>query len=158
MSEARDPDEGVAQDPGEGAARAATGSRGAESRPQVERDYHTAELPDLPQREYLIPAVRWIEAPREVVDLGADLDIELVAYKRRIGRYLLWRAGPAKGADARYAAIAADDLDRRFEFRLRPDGTGDGLGPDGARHTRFRAWKEALRDDPKTVRSAGSQA
>ena len=27
--------------------------------------------------------------------LGADFGVDLVAYKRRIGRYLLWRAGPA---------------------------------------------------------------
>ena len=71
----------------------------------------------------------------------------LVAYKRRIGRFLLWRAGPAAGADARYIAIAADDLDRRYTFRLFPDGTGAGIGPDGVRHTRFRTWKESLRDD-----------
>jgi hypothetical protein len=34
----------------------------------------------------------------------------------------------------------------RFTFRLFPDGTGDGLGPSGERHTRFRSWKEDLRD------------
>ena len=44
-------------------------------------------------------------------------------------------------------ALAADDLDRRFTFRLFPDGSGDGAGPDGTRHARFRTWKEALRDD-----------
>jgi len=31
-------------------------------------------------------------------------------------------------------------------LRLFPDGSGDGIGPSGARHTRFRAWKEDLRD------------
>jgi hypothetical protein len=95
----------------------------------------------------LIPASRWIEAPDELRTLGADLGIELVAYKRRIGRYLLWRAGPARRADARYLAIAADDLDRRFSYRLFADGSGEGLAPDGEQHTRFRTWKEALRDD-----------
>jgi hypothetical protein len=40
----------------------------------------------------------------------------------------------------------ADDLAVTWTFRLFPDGTGDGLGPSGARHTRFRAWKEDLRD------------
>ena len=49
-------------------------------------------------------------------------------------------------ADARYMAIAADDLDERWTFRLSPDGTGEGVGPDGRVHTRFRTWKEALRD------------
>ncbi len=43
-------------------------------------------------------------------------------------------------------AIDIDDLNRRYTFRLYPDGTGEGEGPDGVVHTRFRAWKEALRD------------
>jgi hypothetical protein len=34
----------------------------------------------------------------------------------------------------------------RFTFRLFPDGNGDGVGPSGQRHTRFRSWKEDLRD------------
>jgi hypothetical protein len=118
----------------------------AEARPPTERDWHTDELPDTPQRDFLIPATRWCEAPDALVQLGDDIGVALVAYKRRIGRYLLWRAGPAKGADARYMAIAADDLDERWTFRLHPDGRGEGDGPDGARHERFRTWKEALRD------------
>lgn len=118
----------------------------AEARTPTERDWHTDELPETPQRDFLIPASRWIEAPEALCDLGTDLGIELVAYKRRIGRYLLWRAGPASRADARYMAIAADDLAERWTYRLRPDGSGAGRGPDGAEHTRFRTWKEALRD------------
>jgi len=31
-------------------------------------------------------------------------------------------------------------------FRLFPDGTGDGVGPSGRAHSRFRTWKEDLRD------------
>jgi hypothetical protein len=119
----------------------------AEARTPTDRDWHTAELPELPQRDFLIPATRWVEAPAALHTLGADFGVGLVAYKRRIGRYLLWRAGPARRADARYAAIAADDLDRRFTFRLFPDGSGEGLGPDGIDHNRFRTWKAALRDD-----------
>src|SRR4051812_22761118 len=118
----------------------------AEDRTPVERDYHTAELPPTPQREYLIPATRWVEAPDEVRSLGADLGIDLVAYLRRINRYLLWRAGPATQADARYIAISADDFSDRWTFRLFPTGDGEGLAPDGKTHTRFRTWKEALRD------------
>ncbi len=72
----------------------------------------------------------------------------MTTYKRRIGRWLLWRAGPASRADARYLAVDADDLRRQHTFRLYPDGTGDGLGPSGHRHTRFRTWKEDLRDAP----------
>lgn len=118
----------------------------AEARPPIDHDVHTAELPDLPQRESLIPVERWIEAPESARTLGADLGITLVAYKRRIGRFLLWRAGPAAGADARYLAVDADDLSISYAFRLYPDGGGEGVGPDGVMHTRFRAWKEALRD------------
>jgi hypothetical protein len=117
-----------------------------EDRPPVTADYHTDELPPLPQRDYLIPADRWVEAPADLRALGADIGVPLVAYKRRIGRYLLWRAGPAARADARYMAVAADDHDERYTFRLWPDGRGDGVGADGRRHERFRTWKESLRD------------
>jgi hypothetical protein len=119
----------------------------AEARTPTDRDWHTQELPPTPQRDFLIPAERWVEAPAELRSLGDDFGVDLVAYKRRIGRYLLWRAGPAVRADARYMAIASDDLDRRFTFRLYPDGGGEGTAPDGRTHSRFRTWKEALRDD-----------
>jgi hypothetical protein len=115
-----------------------------EDRPPVTVNYHTEDLPPLPQRDYLIPAERWVEAPRELRELGADFGVALVAYKRRLGRYLLWRAGPASRADARYMALAADDLAERYTFRLRPDGTGEGVSADGRTHERFRTWKEAL--------------
>jgi hypothetical protein len=117
-----------------------------EDRPPVATDYHTEDLPPLPQRDYLIPAERWVQAPAELRDLGADFGVSLVAYKRRIGRYLLWRAGPASRADARYMALATDDLDERYTFRLWSDGRGEGIGPDGRTHERFRTWKEALLD------------
>jgi hypothetical protein len=118
----------------------------AEARPPTDRDWHTAELPATPQRDYLIPATRWVEAPTELRELGADLGIALVAYKRRIGHFLLWRAGPASGADARYMVINDEDLDERYTFRLFPDGSGEGVGPDKRTYTRFRTWKEAMRD------------
>jgi hypothetical protein len=118
----------------------------AEERPPTDREWHTYELPATPQREFLIPAHRWVEAPAALRDLGADLGVDLVAYKRRIGRYLLWRAGPARGADARYMAVAVDDPEERWTFRLYPDGSGDGDAPGPSHHTRFRTWKEALRD------------
>ncbi len=118
----------------------------AEARTPTTRDWHTEELPPTPQRDFLIPVERWVEAPDAVRSLGHDLGIGLVAYKRRIGDWLLWRAGPARGGDARYAAVDSRDLARVFTFRLYPDGTGEGAGPDGASHPRFRAWKESLRD------------
>jgi hypothetical protein len=80
------------------------------------------------------------------VHLGDDIGGEEAQYKRRIGRWLLWRSGPATGADARYLAVDAGDLSRAFSFRLFPDGRGDGNGPDGVTYERFRTWKEALRD------------
>lgn len=91
-------------------------------------------------------AAAWIEAPDALRHLGDDIGGPEAEYKRRIGRWLLWRAGPATGADARYLAVAADDLTVMHTFRLFPDGSGDGLGPGGARHGRFRTWKEDLRD------------
>lgn len=126
----------------------------AEERPPIEYDVHTADLPPLPQRDALIPVERWIEAPEVARSLGADLGIALVAYKRRIGGYLLWRAGPAVGADARYLALRADDLSDHYTFRLYPDGSGEGFGPDGVRHDRFRSWKESLRDHSSPTTTA----
>ena len=117
----------------------------AEDRPPTDHDWSTAELPATPQRDFLIPAERWTSAPPELLALGADLGIALVAYKRRIGRYLLWRAGPAAKANARYMALAADDPAERWTFRLFADGSGEGTAPGGS-HTRFRTWKEDLRD------------
>jgi hypothetical protein len=118
----------------------------AEDRPIDETPVHTEELPPTPQRDRTIPATAWVEAPAELVALGADLGHELVSYKRRIGPWLLWRAGPAAKGDARYMALASTDPDIRFTYRLHPGGDGEGLGPDGTVHHRFRTWKEALRD------------
>jgi hypothetical protein len=116
----------------------------ADERPVDPTAVHTAALPATPIRDRNIPAFAWIEAPSELLHLGDDLGVGDAMYKRRIGRFLLWRAGPANHADARYLAIAADDLTVQFTFRLFPDGSGDGVGPSGARHQRFRSWKEDL--------------
>jgi len=121
-------------------------ARPAEDRTPTTRDWHTDELPATPQRDFLIPSERWIEAPPELRALGSDFGVDLVAYTRRIGRYLLWRAGPASRADARYMAVAAADSTEQWTFRLFADGHGEGAAPDGRLHTRFRTWKEALRD------------
>ena len=109
---------------------------------------HTADLPATPQRDRNIPAAAWIEAPAALLSLGADIGVDAAHtdYKRRIDRWLLWRAGPATGADARYMAVAADDLAEHHTFRLFPDGTGEGRGPSGKMHSRFRSWKEDLKE------------
>jgi hypothetical protein len=119
-----------------------------DQRPYDETRVHTDELPATPTRDRNIPATAWIEAPPALLDLGVDLAGRPRAdYKRRIGGWLLWRAGPATGADARYLAVRADDPATVFEFRLYPDGSGSGTGPSGQGHTRFRSWKEDLRDN-----------
>ena len=75
------------------------------------RPIHTEALPATPTRDRNIVATAWLEAPPELLQLGADLpDHPEAEYKRRIGDWLLWRAGPAAGGDARYWAGRADDL------------------------------------------------
>jgi hypothetical protein len=118
----------------------------ADERPFDPTPVRTEDLPDTPVRDRNIPAEAWIEAPAALLASGDDIGGPRIAYKRRLGPWLLWRAGPARGADARYTAVDSRDLGRSYAFRLFPDGTGDGLGPSGAHHTRFRTWKEDLRD------------
>jgi hypothetical protein len=118
----------------------------AEERPVDPTPLHTADLPATPVRDRTIPAEAWIEAPESVRRAGDDIGRPAVTYKRRIGGWLLWRAGPASRAHARYVAVAAHDTAQHYVFRLHPDGTGEGHGPSGTRHERFREWKEDLRD------------
>ena len=118
----------------------------AEDRPPINGVVHTADLPPTPTRDHSIWATQWVEVTPELLQLGDDIGIESSMYKRRIGRFLLWRAGPAVDADARYLAIDAGALSVSYSFRLYPDGTGSGVGADGETHQRFRTWKESLRD------------
>jgi hypothetical protein len=122
----------------------------ADERPFVTEPFHTADLPLTPTRDRNLPAHLWVECPTHLASLGEDFGATLVAYKRQIGAcWLLWRAGPAVHADARYGAVDrnnVDDITRFFTYRLFPDGSGFGVGPDGVRHERFRTWKESLRD------------
>lgn len=120
----------------------------AHLRPTDETPVHTADLPPTPTRDRNIAVAAWIEAPPEARHLGDDIGAPLVTYKRRIGPWLLWRAGPASKADARYLAVLADDLDVQHSFRIFPDGTGEGTGPSGDAHTRFRTWKQDLLGHP----------
>lgn len=118
-----------------------------DERPTDSTPVSTADLPATPIRDRNIPASAWIEAPASLRTLGDDLPGAPEAeYKRRIGPWILWRAGPAKRGDARYWAAHVSDLGRSFTFRLRPDGSGSGTGPSGIVSDRFRLWKEDLRD------------
>jgi hypothetical protein len=121
-----------------------------DQRPADDTPRHTDDLPATPTRDRNIPATAWIEAPHELLSLGDDLPGRPVAeYKRRIGPWLLWRAGPASGDHARYWAALADDLPVAYTFRLFPGGDGEGAGPSGEVHARFRTWKEDLRDSTR---------
>ena len=118
------------------------------ARPADRTPIHTVDLPATPTRDRNIVASAWVEAPPELRSLGLDLPERPEAeYKRRIGRWLLWRAGPAVG-DAWYRAVAADDPSVQHRYRLRPESdegaNGEGTGPSGTVHHRFRAWKEDL--------------
>jgi hypothetical protein len=117
-----------------------------DQRPIDATPVHTDGLPPLPQRDRSIPSSAWVEAPTALLELGASFGGGEALYKRRIGGWLLWRSGPATKAEAAYLAVWADDLERAWTYRLHPDGTGEGLGPSGANHGRFRTWKEDLRD------------
>jgi hypothetical protein len=118
-------------------------------RPIDDTPVHTEQLPDTPTRDRTIPATAWVEAPARLLHLGDDLGAGIAGYKRRIHGWLLWRAGPPSRGDARYLALSVADLSVTHEFRLHPDGRGDGVGPSGVNHTRFRTWKEDLRDHPQ---------
>jgi hypothetical protein len=119
----------------------------ADDRPYDPTPVHTSDLPPTPIRDRNIPAEAWIEAPSALIAAGDDIGRPRIAYKRRLGPWLLWRAGPARGAEARYVAVHCDDLTRMHTFRLSSEGAGAGTGPSGRSHDRFRTWKEDLRDN-----------
>jgi hypothetical protein len=123
----------------------------ADDRPFDRTPVHTADLPETPTRDRNIAGSAWLEAPEALLTLGRDLGHPESAFKRRIHGWLLWRAGPARGAAARYLAVDPAQGDRSFTFELNPDGSGTGTGPSGERHHRFRTWKEDLRDHPAAV-------
>ena len=113
-----------------------------------------AELPSTPTRDRNIAASAWDEAPTQLLELGADFDGQPVAaFKRRLHGWLLWRAGPTRGP-CRYLALDPRHLTYGLTFELDGDGGAAGVGPDGIRHSRFRGWKEALRDHPVEERAS----
>ena len=117
----------------------------ADDRPFDFTPIETSDLPATPTRDRNIAASAWVEAPAELLALGEPLGItaEATAFKRRIGEWLLWRAGPARGP-ARYLAIDSRDLTQMHTFTLEADGSHHGIGPTGVAHDRFRSFKEDL--------------
>jgi hypothetical protein len=116
-----------------------------DERPLDHTPIATADLPPTPLRDRSIPPTAWSDAPDRLLTLGDDIGAPITRYLRRIDNWLLWRAGRAVGADARYLAIDADDLSVQYEFRLYPDKSGVGLGPSGETQTTFRNWKLDLK-------------
>ena len=115
----------------------------ADERPVDPTPVHTADLPPTPTRDRNIPATAWVEAPAALLALGEDIGEPVAMYKRRIGEWLLWRAGPSRGP-ARYMALHEDDLTDAHSFDLSVAGRTAGRGPDGEEHESFRAWKQSL--------------
>lgn len=126
-----------------------------DDRPVDPTPVHTPDLPATPVRDRRIPAIAWIEAPAELLALAARAarlagtadGAAVTSFLRRIGPWLLWRSGPAKGP-AIYWAGHVEDRSRAHEFVLDADGSASGRGPSGELHLRFRTWKEDLRDHP----------
>ncbi|MBL6619650.1 MAG: hypothetical protein ISP34_00625, partial [Ilumatobacteraceae bacterium] len=106
-----------------------------DERPTDATPIDTGDLPATPVRDRNIPARAWTAAPARLLALGGDLPGAPEAeYKRRIGPWLLWRAGPASGAEARYWVCHGSDHSLQFELDLHADGSAEGVGPSGARH------------------------
>lgn len=126
-----------------------------DERPVDPTPVHTADLPATPVRDRRIPATAWTEAPAELLALaghaarlaGAADGEAITSFLRRIGPWLLWRSGPAKGPAICWAGHA-EDLSRTYQLVINADGSATGLGPSGEHHLRFRTWKEDLRDHP----------
>ncbi len=133
--------------------RSSEGSRPERALPSDERPFDytpvsLSELPETPTRDRNIAATAWDEAPPVLLGLGENLEGRPeAAFKRRIFGWLLWRAGPTRGP-CRYLALNPTDSTIFYIFEVRAEHAGGGKGPDGEWHSRFRAWKEALRAAP----------
>lgn len=123
-----------------------TGALPHDDRPLDHTPVHTDALPATPVRDRRIPADAWVEAPDELRTLGTSKDV-VTSYLRRIGPWLVWRSGPARGPSI-YWAGHVDDVCRSHILTLAADGTTSGRGPSGDEHHLFRTWKEDLRDHP----------
>ena len=119
------------------------------SGPHDDTPVHTADLPATPDPRP--------QHPGDGVGRGARRAAgarrrparhrPIAEYKRRIGPWLLWRAGPATRRRCPLLGRPGRRPRRQVHVPAVPRrATGQGVGPSGATHTRFRAWKEDLRD------------
>lgn len=93
-----------------------------------------------------VPVRVWFDAPDSLRILGLDLPGTPEArYVRRWHSWVIWRAGPRRGGDARYWAAHRGDATRWCTFRIFADGSGIGTNPDGETVTRLRRWRGDLR-------------
>lgn len=105
-----------------------------------------AEPVGAPTFLWNVPATAWFEAPDSLRVLGVDLPGTPEArYVRRSGSWVIWRAGPARGHDARYWAAHRNDVTRWCTFRVFADASGFGTNPEGVTVTRLRRWRRDLR-------------
>jgi hypothetical protein len=115
----------------------------------------TRDLPVNPPVDRNIPAEAWTEAPPELLTLGEEIGEPNVLYLRQLGPFLVWRAGPGTSrSESRWMALDVGELTRCYTFSQKADGTGEGLGPSGRDHDRFRTWKEDLHGDGRGASAA----
>ncbi len=117
-----------------------------EDRPADPGPFHTADLPPTPQRDRAIEATAWLEAPAELLGLADELGSAPARYLRRIGPWLLWRAGPPGAPTPGTGWPAPTTWPPSSPSPSSRTGPGAGVGPSGTTHDRFRSWKEDLRD------------
>ena len=131
----------------QGSRRHDGGMTTAEDRPIDPTPVHTVDLPATPQRDRTIPATAWIEAPAALLDSRARPR----SRARRVqapDRAVVALARRSRGEGERALRRARG---RRSRASSSPSGcirraTVKASVPTASCTTRFRAWKEALRD------------
>ena len=119
----------------------------AEARTPTDRDWHTDELPAHAAARLPHPGrTLGRGAGRRCASSAPTSAIDLVAYKRRIGRYLLWRAGPGACAPMRATWRSPPTTSPSVDVPAHARRHRCRRGPTADVHARFRTWKEALRD------------
>ena len=117
-----------------------------DQRPPDHTPIHTEDLPATPTRDRNIVASAWIEAPAELLTLGSPTCPTNRKASTSAGSVIGCCGVPGRQPVATPATgpVAPMISTVQHTFRLYPDATGDGTGPSGQRHTKFRPWKEDL--------------